>query len=156
MLPITHKNRNPIPSIVDGGSGINIISKKLYDAWDLPKMELAPFSIKVADQRRVTPLGLVKNVLVRVVGIWFLIAFVVMGLPSHNSSFSILLGRPWLKATAVMHDWKNDTLLLQSRDEAIKVNLKDGKVRPMIPRGLEPSSSTSTASDDTLISLHLS
>ena len=104
MLPITHKECNPIPSIVDGGSGINIISKKLYDAWDLSNMKFTPFSIKLADQRKVTPLGLVKNVPMRVVGIWFLIAFVVMELPSHSSSFSILLGRPWLKATTIMHD----------------------------------------------------
>ena len=44
-----------------------------------------------------------------------------------------------------MHDWKNNTLLLQSRDGAVKVNLKDGKVRPVIPRGFKPSSLASTA-----------
>ena len=91
-------------------------------------MEFSPFSIKLANQRKVTPLGLIKNVLVRVARIRFLIAFVVMDLPSHNSSFLFLLGRPWLKAVLVMHDWKNNTLLLQSRDGAIKVNLNDGKV----------------------------
>ena len=48
MLPITYKNCNPIASIVDGGSSINIIAKKLYESWDLPKMESAPFSIKLA------------------------------------------------------------------------------------------------------------
>jgi len=31
MLPMTHKNYQPIPSIVDGGLGIKIISKRLYD-----------------------------------------------------------------------------------------------------------------------------
>ena len=112
MLPISYKTYNVVSSIVDGGLCINIIAKKLYDAWELPKMEPAPFSIKLADQRRVTPLGLVKNVPVKVAGIRFLIAFVVMDLPLHSSSFSVLLGRPWLKAVAVMHDWKNNTLLL--------------------------------------------
>ena len=32
MLPITYKNYDSVTSIVDGGSGINIIAKKLYDA----------------------------------------------------------------------------------------------------------------------------
>jgi len=32
MLPMTNKNCKLIPSIVDGGSGINIISKKLCNA----------------------------------------------------------------------------------------------------------------------------
>ena len=62
MVPISYKNCNSIAFIVDGGSSINIIAKKLYDVWELPKMKLAPFSIKLADQRRVTPLGLIKNV----------------------------------------------------------------------------------------------
>ena len=144
-LPVTHKNCKPISSIVDGGSGINIISHKLYNEWNLPPMEPAPFTIKLADQSKVAPLGLVKNVPVRIVGVRFLVAFVVMNLPSHNSSYSILLGRPWLKAAAVMHDWKNDTLILQSREGAVKVNLRDGKIRPVIPRESEPSSSASTA-----------
>jgi len=43
MLPITYKNYNSIPSIVNGGSSINIISKKLYDAWDLPKNGICTF-----------------------------------------------------------------------------------------------------------------
>ena len=67
-------------------------------------MESATFSIKLADQRRVTPLGLVKNVPMRVSRIMFLIAFVVMDLPLHSSSFSILLGRPSLKVVAIMLD----------------------------------------------------
>jgi len=78
ILPITHKDYNPIPSIVDGGSDINIISKKLYDAWDLPKMESTPFSIKLVDQKKVTPLGLVNNVPMKVAGIGFMIAFGVI------------------------------------------------------------------------------
>jgi len=159
MLPMTHNNCKHVPSIVDGDSGINIISKKLYDAWDLPKMEYAPFPIKLANQRKVAPLGLVKNASMREVGIQFLVAFVVMELPSQSSLFFILLGRPWLKAVVVMHDWKNDTLLLQSLDGEVKVNLKDWRVGPMILRGSKPSSSTSTAthtSDDTQMSSNLS
>jgi len=50
MLPIAYKANTAVPSIIDGGSGINIIAKKLYDVWQLPKMEPAPFSIKLADQ----------------------------------------------------------------------------------------------------------
>jgi len=92
---------------VDGGSDMNIISMKFYDVWGIPKMDSTPFSIKLTDQTKVMPLGLVKNVPMRVAGIWFLIAFVVMELPSYSSSYLILLGRSWLKGAVVMHDWKN-------------------------------------------------
>ena len=113
-------------------------------------MEPAPFTIKLADQSKVAPLGLVKNIPVRIAGIRFLVAFVVMTLPSHSSSYSILLGRPWLRAASVMHDWKNGTLLLQSREGAVKVNRKEGKIRPIIPRNSEPSSSASIATNPSI------
>ena len=80
----------------------------------------------------------------------FLVAFVVMTLPSHSSSYYILLGRPWLRPATVMHDWKNGTLLLQSREGAVKVNLKEGKIRSIIPRNSEPSSSASTTTNPSI------
>ena len=49
-----------------------------------------------------------------------------------------------------MHDWKNGTLLLQIREGAVKVNLKEGKIRPNIPRNSEPSSSTSTTTNPSI------
>ena len=117
---------------------------------ELTSMEPAPFTIKLADQSKVAPLGLVKNVPVRIAGVRFLVAFVVMTLPSHSSSYSILLGRPWLRVASIMHDWKNGTLLLQSREGAVKVDLKDGKIRLVIPRNSEPSSSASTTTNPSI------
>ena len=79
-------------------------------------------------------------------------SFVVMDLPRHSSSFSTLLGRPWLRAATALHDWRTNTLQFQSRDGAVKVNLKDGQVRPVVPRGSEASSSATTVSTDSRIS----
>lgn len=61
-----------------------------------------------------------------------------------------MLGKPWLRAASVMHDWKNGTLLLQSREGAGKVDLKDGKIRPVIPKNSEPSSFASIATNPSL------
>ena len=151
-LPLSHKNSSVIHAIVDGGSGVNIISRETYDKWGLPPLEKAPYTIKLADQSRVTPVGLARDVPVRLAGVRFVMSFAVMDLPQHSSSFSALLGRPWLRAVAALHDWRNNTLQFQSRDGAVKVNLKDGKIRPIVPRGSEPSSSSSTASTDSKIS----
>lgn len=83
---------------------------------NFPTMELAPFSINLVDQSRLSPLGLVKNVPILIVGVRFLVYFLMVNFPSHGSSFSILLGIPWLRVVAVMHDWNNETLMLQSQD----------------------------------------
>ena len=55
-----------------------------------------------------------------------------------------------------MRDWKNNTLILPSRDRDVKVNLKDGKTKHMVPSGYEPSSSAFTSSDETLVPSNLS
>jgi len=55
-----------------------------------------------------------------------------------------------------MHDWKNNTLILQSRDRVVKVNLMDRKTKPMIPRRSEPSSSASIACEEILVPSDLS
>ena len=49
-LPLSHKNSSVIPAIVDGGLGVNIISRETYDKWGLLPLEKAPYTIKLADQ----------------------------------------------------------------------------------------------------------
>jgi len=66
ILPMTYKNCKHVPSIVEGELGINFISNRLYDASNLPRMNPTAFSINLENKRKVTPLGLVKNIYIRV------------------------------------------------------------------------------------------
>ena len=103
-LPLSNKDSPIIHAIVDGSSGVNIISCETYDKWGLPPLEKSPYTIKLADQSRVTPLGLARDVHVRLAGVRFLMSFVVMEFPRHSSSFLAFLGRPWLRAAVALHD----------------------------------------------------
>lgn len=141
-----------VHAIVDGGSGVNIIFHETYDKWGLPPLEKAPYTTKLADQSRVTLVGLAHDVPIRLVGVRFIMSFTVTDLPRHSSSFLALLGIPWLKVAVALHDWRNNTLQFQSKDGAVKFYLKDGKIRPIVPRGSEPSSSSYTASMDSRVS----
>ena len=50
ILPMSHESFLVITVIIDGGSGVNILSQETYDNWGLPPLEKAPYTIKLADQ----------------------------------------------------------------------------------------------------------
>ena len=47
--------------LLDGGSGVNILPEIVYLSTTVQKLEPAPFQVKMADQRRLQPLGILKD-----------------------------------------------------------------------------------------------
>jgi hypothetical protein len=43
--------------LLDGGSGVNIIIKQLRLRLGLPKLKLAPYNLRMADQTTTKPMG---------------------------------------------------------------------------------------------------
>ena len=63
-VPVVNVRLNGTPvygAFLDGGSGVNVLSNSLCAELGITKFESAPFAVKMADQRRVQPLGLVKD-----------------------------------------------------------------------------------------------
>ena len=50
IVPVAYKAFPRINAIVDGGSGVNIISTELYNEWNLGPLEEPGFVLKLADQ----------------------------------------------------------------------------------------------------------
>jgi hypothetical protein len=46
--------------LLDGGYGINIITKQLRLRLGLPKLKLAPYNLRMANQTTTKPTGLIK------------------------------------------------------------------------------------------------
>jgi hypothetical protein len=57
------------------------------------------------DQTITKPLSLIKDLKIFVHGIPYTITSTVINNNVLNSSYSMLLGRPWLKDDKVCHDW---------------------------------------------------
>jgi hypothetical protein len=51
----------------------------------------------MADQRKVIPLGIIKNLKINIGGLTFKITVMVIKMENQENSYSMLLGRPWLK-----------------------------------------------------------
>jgi len=90
--------------LLDEGSGVNIITEELCRKLGYRKLEPAPFTIKMADQRKVTPLRILRDLRIEIGGFRYNITAIVMKMESKSGSYTMLLGRPWLKQANTRQD----------------------------------------------------
>ncbi len=79
----------------------------------LPKPKLAPYNLRMADQTTTKPVGLIKDLKIYVHGIPYITTFTLLQTSVVDSSYSMLLGRLWLKDVKVAHDWGIYTITIQ-------------------------------------------
>jgi hypothetical protein len=90
--------------LLDGGSGINIITEQLKLRLGLPKLKPTPYNMRMANQTTTKPVGLIKDLKIYVHGIPYITTFIVLYNSVVDYSYSMLLGRPWLRDVKVAHD----------------------------------------------------
>ncbi len=99
--------------MLDGGFGVNIITKQLKLTLGFPKLKHAPYNMKMADQTTTKPMGLIRDLKIYVHGIPYITMFIVLQNNVVDSSYSMLLGRPWLRDAKVAHDWGRNIITIQ-------------------------------------------
>jgi len=99
--------------LLDGEFGVNIIIEQLKLRLGLPKPKLAPYNLRMANQTTTKPMGLIKNLRIHVHDILYITMFTVLQNNVVHSSYSMLLGRPWLKDVKVAHDWGSQNVTIQ-------------------------------------------
>jgi hypothetical protein len=67
----------------------------------------------MANQTIVKPLGLIRDLKIFFHGISYTVTFIVINSSVVNSSYSMLLGHPWLKDVKVSHDWGTNIITKQ-------------------------------------------
>jgi hypothetical protein len=98
---------------LNGGYRVNIITKKLKVQLGLSKPKPTPYNLLMVDQTIVKPFGLIKDLTIIIHGIPNVITFIVIQSKILESSYSMLLGHPWLKDAKMSHDWGNNTITIQ-------------------------------------------
>jgi hypothetical protein len=58
-------------------------------------------------------MGLIRDLKIYVHGIPYIIMFIVLHNSVIDSSYFMLLGRPWLKDAKVAHDWGSNIVTIQ-------------------------------------------
>ena len=132
-----HYNAEVIDTaLVDGGSGVNILPEFMYKKMNLPVLEEVPFQLKMADQRRIQPLGILRNQEIIVAGLAFSVNFVVLRMDEGDSPYPLLVGRPWLRAAKVKQDWGSQKITIRKGKKKVKVNMIPSVKLPKHARAL--------------------
>jgi hypothetical protein len=93
----------------DLGASISIMPRKIYDMLGLPPLENCYFDVPLAEVAKKKPLGRINDVLIMVNNNLVLVDFLVLDVEC-NSSYPIILERPFLRTVGAIIDMKEGTI----------------------------------------------
>jgi hypothetical protein len=101
--------------LLDGRSRVNIIIEQLRLRLGLPKPKPTPYNLRMANQTTTKPMGLIRDVKIYVRGIPYITTFNILVFQNSvvDSSYCMLLGRPWLRDVKMAHDWRSNIVPIQ-------------------------------------------
>ncbi|KAG0572008.1 hypothetical protein KC19_VG061300 [Ceratodon purpureus] len=130
--------------LVDGGSGVNIMSLRTMEQLGLEMTGPSPIVINMANQAREAPLGQISGCKVSTGGEEYTLTFQVIRMHSNRNSFPLLLGRPWLRAANAKVNWIGEKPHIIYGTEA---NLTKVYIQPTYPVNSGFSGSSSEGED---------
>ncbi len=90
------------------------MTKELHQQLGLPSPKPTPYTLWIADQTINKPIRLIKDLKIQIHGIsYIIVTFTVMKNNVLDSSYSMLLGQPWLHNACVTHNWGNNLMTIE-------------------------------------------
>jgi hypothetical protein len=105
--------------MLDLGSDVNILSKKIWEALGKPKLTYSPIQLKMANQYCIFPIGKLENVEIDVPGVKTVADFEVIKIMGDKDPYPALLGIDWDYDNYAVIDLKKDTMTFEA--DGIKV-----------------------------------
>jgi hypothetical protein len=99
--------------LLDGGFGFNIITKQLRLRLGLPKPKPVTYNLRMANQITTKLVGMIRALKIYVHSIPYITTFTILQNNVVDSTYSMLLGRPWLRDAKVAHDWGSNIVTIQ-------------------------------------------
>jgi hypothetical protein len=111
--------------LVDGENGRNILAEHTMKRLDLSFTGPSPFIINMANQSPAVLLGMIEDCRISTGGEEYVVYFYVSKMHSNKDTFSILLGRPWLKMSDVIVNWGGvkPSITYGPKDNRVKVSI---------------------------------
>ena len=91
-------------AILDTGAGVSIVTKATWEKWGKEPLQTTQMGLQLADGKIKYPLGLIKNVQVKVCAINFEHSFAVVDF-DQETNYEVILGRPFMRQLMVVQDW---------------------------------------------------
>jgi hypothetical protein len=106
----------------DGGSDVNIIFESLKKKLRFKRPQSIPFMVRMVNQRKVQPIGLIRNLKINLTGCDYKISVNVLNMENEVEVYSMLLGWPWLKLAKTHHNWSDSTFTITSGEQIVTLN----------------------------------
>ena len=111
-FPNDPKEHTILKTLVDGGSSMNLISRKIVDSLGMKVFPDISVSMRVADGKWTRLPGYVR-IRVMIAGS---ARVVQLGVVDGDTSYSILLGRPWMRAVKAIGYYESDNYYIVDED----------------------------------------
>lgn len=111
-----------IDTIVDGGSRVNVLPEATWKKLGKPTLCPPTINLLGADQQGIKPLGTLMAQPVTVGTQPFVLDFVVI--PLNQKGYDTILGRGWLVTAKANHNWKRNTLSMESKGKKFTIDLR--------------------------------
>jgi hypothetical protein len=112
---------------VDGGSSVNLMNYDTMLSLQLSGLHETRLVLHMAHQSRIKPKGILLKVKTMISGLIYFIDFVVFQQLTPNTSYPILLGRPWLYQAKAKDDWGRGILTIGSGKSKVRLQMYPSK-----------------------------
>ena len=134
-VPCTIGNKGFEEAMLDLGASINLMPYHIYKTLSLDDIKPLKISLKMADQRTVTPRGVVEDVLVKIDDLLIPADFVVLdmkeSLNGEENEIPIILGRPFMATAGTRIDVQKGILTMTVFDTTVGFRIFDAMRSPM-------------------------
>jgi hypothetical protein len=134
-VPCTIGNKGFEGAMLDLGASINLMPYHIYKTLSLDDIKPLNIVLKMADQRKVTPRGVVENILVKIDELLIPADFVVLdikeGAIGDENEAPIILGRPFMATAGTKIDVQKGILTMTVFDTTVGFRIFDAIRSPM-------------------------
>ncbi len=95
-----------------------------------PHLDVTNIVVKMANVTNAKPIGMLKDLKLKVLGHKVRHTFIVMDFSKHPMSYEMILGRPFMRDAKMVHDWSKNHVYLRFQDSVIRVDLVTDRAHP--------------------------
>jgi hypothetical protein len=129
--------------MLDIGSDVNILPKKIWEALGKPRLTYSPIQLRMANSYCIFPIRRLESVEIDVAGVKTVAEFEVVEIMGNKDPYPTLLGIDWAYENYAVIDLRKDTMTFEA--DGIKI------VQPLDPyvgpRYIEPTNNNMEGED---------
>jgi hypothetical protein len=113
-------------ALLDLGASVNLLPYSVYMQLELGKLKPTSMTLQLADRSVEVPLGIVEDVLIKMVKFYFPMDFIVLDMePVQNmgSQIPVILGRPFLATANTLINCRMGVMKISFGNMIVELNI---------------------------------